>query len=470
MKQKVAYLILGFFLAVTTAAAQTPNPQDTLDKARINGYKFNTGTLQDILTNYLQVAAKNITSTNTSLQLKLNWFALNSMDSADKYNNINFLRTGWQRNGEFTTSVGVDKNNNFNSWQGGFTYNFLNRRDTSMAFYTKAYLRPFAEEDAIINAVVTQASPGVSVQLKPLLTAWLTGLYNNGQPIKEFKKQLGASVPDMFQHTSSDDAMANYLVTQFNNDLKARQPLGPAMTRRIQDFADYVAIEIVTGPLNAYIRSLGKTPLKYANYITPAQTTTLTTFIDQQVAQNAYLNGTLKATTLTELNKKVIADYNALVRYVGRQPLLTAGYLYTYGKGSMLSSHVGSINFLYGTGSWNTLKTGQIKASLTDTLNSNDPTGKLRNFKRNIVSLQVGYNQVLVMQKKVSVMELSGALELNNATSGYVSGTNKSKFYFDAFFRARLPSTPWLKFDLKWDPKDGNVLGFFDFTYNLDKP
>ncbi|MBD1362387.1 hypothetical protein IDJ77_01075 [Mucilaginibacter sp. ZT4R22] len=470
MKKKNLYLTLICLLLLKTVTAQIS--KEEFIKGQQDGYRFNTGTLQDILTNYLQVAAKNITTTNSSLQLKLNWFALNRMDSVQKYNNDNFLKTWRQRNGEFITSVGVDKNNNFNSFQFGVNYNFLDRRDGSKYTYDEVYSKPFHHEMIILLAAVDHAKPVVTVQLVDKITTWVATLYQNGQPVTDFKNKLDAALPGMLQHTSSDDAIVATLENQFKSDLADKKPLGSAMTQAIRGFADYVVVEILTVPLNAYIVGLGKTPLKYDNYVTPEQTADLVAFINQEVAQNAYFKDTLKlgAKTLTELNKSVVKDYESMVKFVGRQPLLTAGYLYSYGKGTLLSSHVGSINFLYGTGNLTTLKTGQIKASLTDTLNSNDPTGKLRNFKRNIVSLQVGYNQVLAMQKKVSVMELNGALELNSATSGYVSGTSRSKFYFDAYFRARLPSTPWLKFDLKWDPKDGNVLGFFDFTYNLDKP
>jgi len=107
---------------------------------------------------------------------------------------------------------------------------------------------------------------------------------------------------------------------------------------------------------------------------------------------------------------------------------------------------------------------GQLKASLTDTL------GGGKGFNRNIIALQAGYNQVLITQKnKTSLAEINGALEEDRATSGFISKTSTSKFYLDAYIRARLPSTPWVKFDLKYDPKGGNVFGLLDFTYNFSQ-
>jgi hypothetical protein len=74
------------------------------------------------------------------------------------------------------------------------------------------------------------------------------------------------------------------------------------------------------------------------------------------------------------------------------------------------------------------------------------------------------------MQKKVSVMELNLGIEEDVALSGYTTAKDKSKFTFNAYFRARLPATPWLKLAIKYDPKAANVLGILDFAYNLDKP
>lgn len=473
MKNKFVMIIISIVLLNFETKAQhtTPVPQDSIQKALVNGQKTATGAAKDILTNYLQVAAKNLLSNNSNLQLKLSYFALNGMDSVTKYNNANYLRTWWQRNLEFQTAVGVDKNNKFNSLKAGASYNVLNRRDVKMAYFNQVYSAPFAEEQNILNSALVQFLPLVQAPLNLAVTQHLNTLYAAGNSTDDLKGSIAAAIPGIFQGQSSDDAAVKYLQEQFNIEInnKARQrAMSAEMATRINRFVFLESAEIITGPLNEYIHSLGKTPLSYPHFLTAAQTMTIVSYIDAQVAANPMLHN-LGANTLTDLNKKVLSNYQEMANYIGRQPLGTFNYLYSYGKGSLSSSHQFGFTYLQGTGGIKTQKQGQIIASLTDTLTSDDPTGVNRNLKRNIISLQAGYNQVLAMREKVSVMEFNFALEQDWATSGYVYQTNKSKFYLDANFRARLPSTPWLKFNLKYAPKGGNVFGFFDFTYNLDK-
>ncbi len=97
-----------------------------------------------------------------------------------------------------------------------------------------------------------------------------------------------------------------------------------------------------------------------------------------------------------------------------------------------------------------------------------DPTGKERTLNRNLLALQGGFNKVLLMQKKVSVMEINLGAEDDYATNGYTTANQINRFTFNAYFRTRLPATPWLKLTIKYDPKAANVLGLLDFTYNLD--
>lgn len=466
--KKIIILALSLVLADKTFAQVNPVPLDTIQKAMINGQKSVTGMAQDILSNYLQVAAQNLTSNNSNLQLKLTYFALNGMDSVHKYNNDNFLRTKWQRNLEFVTAVGVDKNNKFNSAKGGFSYNFWNRRDAQSRYFTDTYLVPFNEEQGILNTALMQFRPQVEPNVKQSVVQVLQTLLMQHQSSNNLGQQLKAAIPGLFQEQASDATMAKYLEDQFNIEIN-QQTFSAEMNSRIDQFVRYETDEIITVPLNTYVHGLGKEPMNTSPFLPTALVTQIKTFIDQQVAANAILSTTFKAKTLIDLNNKVLANYQAMVSYIGRQPLLTFNYLYSYGKGTLLSTHEFGVTYLQGTGRFQTQKLGQIKASLTDTVTSDDPTGAQRNFKRNIVAFQAGYNQVLAVQKKVSVMEIYGALEQDWSTSGYISGNTTSKFYLDAYFRARLPTTPWIKFDLKFAPHGGNVFGFFDFTYNLDK-
>ncbi|GAA3990344.1 hypothetical protein GCM10022210_49920 [Mucilaginibacter dorajii] len=71
---------------------------------------------------------------------------------------------------------------------------------------------------------------------------------------------------------------------------------------------------------------------------------------------------------------------------------------------------------------------------------------------------------MLATQNKKPLLEINVAAEIdwatNWATKGYIIKTDDKRFYLDAYFRARLPTTPWLKFSLKYDPKGGMSLAF----------
>jgi len=452
---------------------QLQNSLNTIQAAEVNAHERNTGTFLDILSNYLQIAAQNITSSNSNLQLKVNWFALNTTDSAKKYQNSYFKRVAWQRNGEFIIDGGMDQTNKINSFQLGINYNVLNRRDTAMRDYRFSYIRAHKEQGRILLDVVNFMGAKVGTDLTVKLNNIIQRLYNNGKLVLDIQDTIKKFIPDLFNGNSSDQEIANELQIQLNKDItnnpKNRHTLTVPMLAEIDSVSDFEGKEAIANSLNDYFGSYGKKQLEFPSFISKQRADSIVTNLNSKVKANKTLHDTLGVSTMFDANKKILANYEDLVQYISKQPLLTFGYLYTYGTGTVLSSHVGGITYLQGIGNFRSTKSGQLTGSLTDTLSSSDLAGKQKNFDRNIITLQAGYNQVLAVRQKVSVIEIKAALEEDYATSSYISTTEKSTFYIDAYLRARLPKTPWLKFDFKYDPKNGNVLGFLNFTYNLDK-
>lgn len=465
MKKLIIFFLV--FCLGQNMVSQAQTLQDSVNKALINGQKSVTGLAQDVLNNYLQVAAKNLLSNNSNLQLKLTYFALSGMDSVHKYNNDNFLKTKWQRNLEFTTAVGVDKGNDFNSFKLGAAYNFWNRRDVQAQYLTDTYIEPYNAEQDILFDAVSHFRPTIETDIRTRTQNIIDSVFALHNSVNDLGAIIIKAEPYLLTGQSSDGQNIKYLQEQLNLEIN-NQEISTELIKRITQFARYEATELITVPLNTYVHDLGKSPLAGNKYLTPTTVSDIAKYIDQKVVADPTLQK-FKAKSLSDLNNKVLANYQAMLNYIGRQPLLTFNYLYSYGKGTLLSNHLFGLSYLQGTGGKQTVKLGQIKASLTDTLTGDDPTGVSRNFNRNIVSFQAGYNQVLAMQRKVSIMELNVAVEQDWATNGYIAKDITSRFYFDAYYRVRLPTTPWLKFDLKYDPKGGSVLGLLDFTYNLDK-
>ncbi|AYL96220.1 hypothetical protein HYN43_013365 [Mucilaginibacter celer] len=443
--------------------------KDQRNAAMISGHITSTGTLQDVLTNYLQIAAKNITTNENGLQLKLNWFALNS--NPHKYDNTKFDSTSWQRNGELVGSIGADKDFSVKSFQIGANYNVLKRNDVARAKIDSLYVKPFYHESMILSEALGRILPIVQQRVEPQILSYLQSLYSSGNSVDTAKAKAAINnrVPGLIYDGRLNQQALNILLSQVDAEIKMKSPLSESVRKADSIFVRALISETIGAGLNEYFGSYGKSPLKFRALVTDDETISLGQFINARVAENPYLHDTLRVSTLLELNKKIFDDYNSVLHYIGRQPLATFGYLYTHGSGNILSSHVTSFNFVYGPGGINSKGYGQITASLSDTLSSNDRTGAIRNFKRNIIALKAGYNWSLLSDGTKSLVEFNALAELDRATgSSYIAGQDKSRFYFNSSLRGRLPSSPWLKLSLKWDPKGGNVFGLFDFTYNLD--
>jgi hypothetical protein len=459
------------FKALSQTLSSTIVPRDSAKSIMVQAGKGLTGNLQDVLNNYLQVAAKNLTSSTSNAQLTLNWFALNATDSAEKYKDVNFQKSAWQRNGEFIFSGGIAKTSVFNSFEAGFNYNLLNRRDTAFHYYDQVYTMPFNEENKIIKQTIDHFGVPIIDSLQIKLTVTISALCKQGQPVIDLEGKINSTVTG-FAPSVYAVKVIGFLQQQLNavisNPGTDKTQLPSSLIFWINQTAVTITNQSLGDALNSYVHSLGKQPLKLDAWIDQGLNQQISKYIDDQVAADALLKP-LNAKTLADLNKTVMKNYEDLIKYVAQQPLLTFGYNYTYGTGTVLSSHEAGFQYVQGLTPLAAVNTAGLTASLTDTLTGTDPTGKVRNFGRDILALQAGFNQILLVQKKVSVMEINAALEDDQALKGYTTKTDKNTFTLDAYYRVRLPSTPWLKLSIKYDPKTANVFGFFDFTYNIDK-
>ncbi|SHM94236.1 hypothetical protein [Mucilaginibacter sp. OK098] len=462
MKQKINLLICCFLLISGIASAQTV--AGTTQAAESDANKTKTGATEDVLANYFQLAAKSITSTNSGVQVKLNWFALNMQ--SDRYASKNYLNSTWQRKGEFVGFGGV------NSWQGGFNYNVLNRRDTTLANYSEAYVAYQPEEGKITQAAIHKFESAINVGLAESLTKLASDLFQAGQPVTDLKDKINTAKPGLLQGLPSDGGYVSDIQKALNDAINAHGANGPNLPAAVTDAIAYDVPFLTEEALSTLINFHGSSQpgnRPFTSFITDQQVTDLNKFLDDGVKNNKVLHNALGANTLADVHQAIEKKYRLLIQKVSRRPLLTFGYLYTGGTGKVLDSHTGGLTYIQSFGGTDIQKIGQLKASLTDTLTSSDPKGVVRNLDRNIIAFQAGYNQVLVYASKMSLAELNIALEEDRATSGYIANADKSKFYFDAYFRVRLPQTPWVKLNLKYDPKKNNLLGLLDFTYNLDK-
>jgi len=468
---KKEFIIASLCLLFSCAGAYAQQDDIKLAKAEAEANKSKTGQNQDVLTNYLQIIAKNFTSSDKGVQLKLNWFALNGMDSVHKYQFENYKNSRWQRNGQFSLSGGMDDNGKMNSVSGGASYNILNKRDTAFANYHDFYQGAMRDITAITKTVRLSHLPALKAQVRAKIQAITADLISKGSQTSDLTTIILQEFKNYTIVDKQDSQVILLVQTDLNNDIQSKSVSHAQLSQRIDVLAGLIAQKTYNDPINAYVSSDGKKEPVYDNYITKELFDTVISEINSAIKTDAGLTA-LKLNRATDINDfytKLTQRYRNAIEYVARQPLATIGYEGTHGWGSALSSHVFTFQYLQGLSKLGSGKSTELTITVSDTLSGSDPTGMIRTLNRNLITTQGGINFVLAKSKKVSVMELNIGVEDDIVTQSKATGEKWNTFMFNSYFRVRLPETPWLKFNLKYDPKDHNVLGFLNFTYNLDK-
>ncbi|TKC12350.1 hypothetical protein FA048_01650 [Pedobacter polaris] len=101
---------------------------------------------------------------------------------------------------------------------------------------------------------------------------------------------------------------------------------------------------------------------------------------------------------------------------------------------------------------------------------ANDSTLTQSNYNDKPLSLSVGLNKVLLKNKeKESAMELKVFTQYNHQFGSTPSLQREDIFTFNTTLRVNVYKSFWLPLTLKYDVKNGNLLGLFTLTANLDK-
>jgi hypothetical protein len=458
--KKIFLLMIGALLLppVLIRAQQT----FTVAQAQDESNKKMTGNKEDVLANYIQLAANNLTSSGQNVTLKINWFALNMADSATKYNDKNYMNTRWQRNGQFQLSGGMDKNNKFNSLQAGVSYNVLNLADTTVFHYFSYYDKALLEIGELKIREAANFRPQVAAAIKGALDKVVLDEFTKKEKDR-LKADIYGSIKS-FPQDKNTDALIKAEQSKMDEAISAGKQA--ALKDLCNQLADYAASSMLDQALNKYTTSFGKQSVSFDVYVDAALIKQITDAIDTDIKADKLLQQEYKANSLTDVDTKITTQYENLVSYVARQPVITANINGNYGTGTSLPYIAGGFSGIWGLNKLGSQKKNQLTASLSDTLTQNSTA--LKSLNRNLGAAQAGINTVLVMDKKVSVMELNVGIEDDLLFSQPVTGTERNKFTFNATYRARLPGSPWLKLVLKYDPKAANVLGLLNFTYNLD--
>jgi hypothetical protein len=87
---------------------------------------------------------------------------------------------------------------------------------------------------------------------------------------------------------------------------------------------------------------------------------------------------------------------------------------------------------------------------------------------RQIISGKAGVNKVLLKNNEgASFMEVLGGVEYTRITSGVVTGEEEANFFLDFTFTFRLNKTSFLPIEIKYDPQNANVFGYFKLKWDI---
>lgn len=129
-----------------------------------------TGNWQSILSNFLQLAFKDIAGNNKSLSFKASLFAIKAKADSNLLLDRNYVRQKFARNFQFDFALKLDTGYRFKGMQAGFTWAIINKRDSSVVSFANTELDKYysaAQESLAVAALKFRRSLIISGDTVP---------------------------------------------------------------------------------------------------------------------------------------------------------------------------------------------------------------------------------------------------------------------------------------------------------------
>ena len=120
--------LAGLFLS-QTARSQEEVAKENVRTAAI----LKSGTSQDVLISFFQLAAENLTGDHKSFKFQSSLFAIKAKTNDDLWTDNYYLKEKFARNFMITIIPALDKDYKFKSNTIGFTYAIVNNRDKTVS-------------------------------------------------------------------------------------------------------------------------------------------------------------------------------------------------------------------------------------------------------------------------------------------------------------------------------------------------
>ena len=161
-----------------------------------------------------------------------------------------------------------------------------------------------------------------------------------------------------------------------------------------------------------------------------------------------------------ELLKSISAKY-------ARKPLWTVSPMGIYDRIDKQGQYSLASDFTTGLGKNLSKKPWEIEIKGLFKI-QNDTSFKKTNYDSKPLSISIGVNKVLVENEdKESKMEFKFFTQYDHQFGAIPMGTDKNIFTVNTTLRINVFHSLWLPVTIKYDPKNGNFLGFFSITANI---
>jgi hypothetical protein len=159
--------------------------------------------------------------------------------------------------------------------------------------------------------------------------------------------------------------------------------------------------------------------------------------------------------------------YQQTTQKYARKPLWTLSPSATYDRIKKQGEYTLGTALTFGLGKNYTTKPWEFEArGLFQVLN--DSTILKSNYRNKPLSVSVGINKVMLANSdQAPKMEFKLFTQYDHQFGDVLPGTDKSVFSFNTTLRVNIFQSLWLPITVKYDPENGNFLGFFSIVANL---
>lgn len=449
-----------------------------------------TGNYKDVLSSFFQIAFNNLTGPNKELNFVATPYAIMLRHNPDLKKYEQYRKTQLARRFNISFSLKADSAFRFGGFSSGVTYAIVNRRDYTLS---EKFIREVANNknyqvatnayncladkiksqsvnkgwDTLYDTIIANTAADffkkyplisedsfgkLSAQYKAYRKALDQNIFVYQYTMNELAKKV-LSASDLENLESREQARfqteKDNILNKMNEPLKALDAL-----YNKKKTESYISMnrEMTNSPINKYSEA-------FKTFINAIENDTLD-YIRERMAAND---------TLTLNQRTRISSYDKIVQNYGNKLLWTASFSdTTYNDGLLFKDLKFSSKVLKGFGDDTSTLHYELEANGFIAA-SNDSLREGRNLKRCLTGGDFAFNLVIRgVKTNQSYLECKvGASYFRVLNNDLYKDEERDIFTFNGTIRLRVFDEIWIPIDIKYDPSNGNVFGYFNVKTNF---